>query len=228
MIVTSSGGGTCDFTQSTREGDKRGAQEVEEESIHLQGAVFRNPVARVRQALHANKIRHPEAGRLSEPPAQEPVLLAPDHEHRSLYPLQQCPRLPGVPQEGAIVVEGCGEHSRPRNRSYVPLYVLGGECLRLYRVTTENRAQEGEVTCSDNLLRQPRNLKKEHVRAPKQLHWAQKPIQGASRVRDVEDREPFEATGVAHRRDPGGYSVPIVPDHGSRPFLTGQDQALHV
>src|SRR5215218_7829931 len=228
MIMTSSGRGTYDFTQSAQVGDKRGAQEVEEESIHLQWAVFRNPVARVRQALHANEIRHPEAGRLSEPPAQEPVPLAPDYEHRSLYPLQHCPRLPLVPQDGAIVVEGCGERPWLRNRLYVPLYVLGGERLRLYRVTTENGAQEGEVTCSDNLLRQPRDLKEEYVRAPQQLPRFRKPIQGASRVGNVEDREPFDATGVAHRRDPGGYSAPIVPDHGSRPFPAGRYQALHI
>src|SRR5918995_1101614 len=213
---------------SGREGDKRGAQETEQESIHLQGAVFRNPVARIRQALHANEIRHPETGRLSEPPAQEPVPLAPDYEHRSLYPLQQCPHLPRVPQEGAIVVEGCGERPRLRNRLYVPLYVLGGERLRLYRVTTKNRAQEGEVTCSDNLLRQPRDLKKEHVRASKQLHWAQKPIQGASRVGNIEDRELFDALGVAHRRDPGGYGAPIVANHDSRLFSAGQYQALYI
>src|SRR5215207_8421984 len=149
--VTSSGGGTCDFTQSTREGAQRGAQEVEEESIYLQGAVFRDPVARVRQAFHGTEIRHPEVGRLGEPPAQEPVPLAPDHEHWSFYPLQQCPRLSRVLQEGAIVVEGRRERPRPRNRLYVPLYVLGGERLRLYRVSTQDSTQEGEVTCPDNL-----------------------------------------------------------------------------
>src|SRR5919107_2699889 len=123
--MTSSGGGTDDFMQSTREGDRRGAQEVEEESIHLQGAVFRDPVARIRQARHAHEVRHPEVGRLGEPPAQEPVPLAPDYEYRGLYPSQQCPRLPRVPEEGAIVIDGRTEHPRPRNRLYVPLYVLG-------------------------------------------------------------------------------------------------------
>src|SRR5215218_1609348 len=52
--------------------------------------------------------------------------LAPDYEHRSFYPLQQCPRLPRVPEEGAIVIDGRSERSRPRNRLYVPLDVLGG------------------------------------------------------------------------------------------------------
>jgi hypothetical protein len=47
-------------------------------------------------------------------------------------------------------------------------------------------------------------------------------------VGDVEDREPPDAPGVAHRRDPRNYSAPIVPDHGSGPFSAGQDQALHV
>src|SRR5215208_3304800 len=124
--MASSGGRTCGFTQSTRESAKRGAQEVEQQSVHLQRTVFCDPVARVRQALQANEIRHPEVGRLSEPPAQEPVPLAPDYEHRSFYPLQQCPRLPRVPEEGAIVIDGRSERPRPRNRLYVPLDVLGG------------------------------------------------------------------------------------------------------
>src|SRR5919112_5379715 len=226
--MTSSGGGTDDFTQSTREGDKRRAQEVEEESIHLQGAVFGDPMARVRQALHTNEVRHPEVGRLGEPPAQEPVPFTPYHEHWSLYPFQQCPRLSRVPQEGAVVIDGRGERSRPRNRFYVPLDVLIAERSRPYRVSTQGGAQEGEVTRSDNLLRQPRDLEKEHVRAPQQLHRAQEPIQEASRVRDVEDRELFHALGVAHRRDPGDYSTPIVPDHVGRLSPTGHDQALHV
>jgi hypothetical protein len=89
-------------------------------------------------------------------------------------------------------------------------------------------AQEGEVACADNLLRQPRDLKKEHVRAPQQLPRAQKPVQEAGRVGDVEDREPPDTPRVAHRRDPGNYSAPIVTDHDSRPFSAGQDQALHI
>ncbi len=88
VIATSSGGGTYDFRKSAREGGKRGAQEVEEESIYLSGAVFCNPVARIRKALHAQEVRDPEAGWLGELPAQESVPLAPDHEHRSLYPFQ--------------------------------------------------------------------------------------------------------------------------------------------
>jgi hypothetical protein len=48
VIMTSSGGEPYDFRQSGREGDKRGEQEVEQESVHLQGAVFRNPVTRIR------------------------------------------------------------------------------------------------------------------------------------------------------------------------------------
>src|SRR4051794_20123346 len=116
MIMTSSCGGTCNFTQSTREGNKRGAQEVEEESIHLQGAVFGNPMARIRQARHAHEVRHPKVGWLGEPPAQEPVPLAPDYEYRSFYPLQQCPRPRGVPEESAIVIDGRIERPRPRNR----------------------------------------------------------------------------------------------------------------
>src|SRR5215210_1078672 len=53
--------------KSTREGEKRGAQEVEQETVHLQGAVFRNPVARVLQTLDAQEVRDPETGRLGEP-----------------------------------------------------------------------------------------------------------------------------------------------------------------
>jgi len=53
-----------DFRRSAREGSKRGAQEVEEESVHLQGAVFGNPVAGVLQSLDAQEVRNPEAGRL--------------------------------------------------------------------------------------------------------------------------------------------------------------------
>src|SRR5215208_7367844 len=99
----------CTFRKSAREGRKRGAQEVEEESVHLPGAVFCNPVARVRQTLDALEVRDPQGRRLGEPPAQESVPLAPDHEHRCLYPIQYRPRLPRVSEEGAIVVEGCGE-----------------------------------------------------------------------------------------------------------------------
>jgi hypothetical protein len=64
LISTPSGGGIYDVRRSAREGSKRGAQEVEEESVHLMGAVFRNPVARVLQALDAQEVRNPEAGRL--------------------------------------------------------------------------------------------------------------------------------------------------------------------
>jgi hypothetical protein len=51
-------------------GSKRVAQEVEEESVNLPRAVFRNPVARLPQPLDAQKVRDPETGRLGEPPAQ--------------------------------------------------------------------------------------------------------------------------------------------------------------
>ena len=53
LISTPSGEGIYDVRRSAREGSKRGAQEVEEESVHLLGAVFHNPVARVLQALDA-------------------------------------------------------------------------------------------------------------------------------------------------------------------------------
>src|SRR5919112_5294794 len=202
--------------KSTREGGKRGTQKVEEEGVHLPGAVFRNPVARVRQVLDALEVRDPEGGRLGEPPAQESVPQTPDHEHRCLYPFQQRLRLPRLPEEGAIVVEGRGERPRPRQSLHVSLDVLSREALRPYRVSTQGGAQEGKVTCADNLLRQPGDLEEEHVRAPQQLPRAFESIQEASRVRNVEDREPPDASGVAHRRDPGNYSAPIMPDHGSR------------
>ena len=41
---------------------------------------------------------------------------------------------------------------------------------------------------------------------------------------NISDKPP----GVAHRRDPGNYGAPIVPDHGGRPFSAGQYQALHI
>ena len=135
-------------SQSAREGAKRGAQKVEEESFFLPWTVFRDPVARVRQALDANEIRHPAVGRLSDPPTQESVPLASDYKHWSFYPLQQCPRLPRSPQEGAIVVEGRRERPRLRHRLYVPFYVLGGERLRLYRVATQDRTQEKPASSS--------------------------------------------------------------------------------